>query len=145
MLRGPFAYLTVLIALAILAWGMCLPLALLGYPGLALAGLWVAASESAGRDGRRAEMAAVWVAYFGMVLALTGVVWCVDSPLAGSSPSAEDRRTGSNTAYVGGATAVLSAVAGYALRLRRKAGERPAPAPAANHAEPDAPRGGDGP
>ena len=61
---------------------------------------------------------AVWVTYLGLLLCLTGITGCVESSLAGSWPTEEEKRFSSNVAYVGAGIATPASVVGYVLGVR---------------------------
>jgi len=96
-----------------------LPLAIfVGYPALLLIGLesllrWLN-GELKG-PGRRASL---WAIYLGFVLILHGITICFDTPLAGGSPSDEQKRIGNGLAYLGAAMAGVSAVVSFVLDPR---------------------------
>lgn len=118
MVRGPFAFLAVVLTVGV-GTVVLMPVAvLLGYPGLVLAGVWAAREWAAGRLDRPAGTAAVWATYLGLVLAVHGLVLGADTALAGAPPSDEQRRAGARLAWTGGALAGAAAVAAYAAGRR---------------------------
>jgi hypothetical protein len=114
----------------LLATTVCLvflPFAILiGYPWLIGIGFWYAGLWYAGRVVRPAQVAAVWVAYLGLILILHGILLGFDTALAGAPPTAEEKRFGRMVAYLGGAIAGVSVVAAYATEIwLRIVGEKP--------------------
>jgi hypothetical protein len=129
VVKGPFLFLALLL-IGTVVCPLFLPLAiLLGFPVLFFIGLWYAGRWLTGRLERPAEVVAVWAAYLGLILTIQGILLCADTALAGASPSAEQKRFGTGLAYLGGAVAVASVVAAYALDLRRRAAHKKAVKP----------------
>jgi hypothetical protein len=126
VVKGPFLFLALLL-LGTVVCPIFLPLAvLLGYPVLVGIGLWYLGRSLLGRLETPAEVMAVWSAYLGLILTIQGILLCADTALAGAPPSAEQKRFGTGLAYLGGAVAVASVVAAYALDLRRRTAHKKA-------------------
>lgn len=120
MFRGPFVLLALLF-LVTLVMPLFLPIIVLfGYPMLAGIGLWLIARGLVGRLERPAEMAAVWMTYLGLILAVHGILIAADISLKGAPPSEEEKGFGYRLAYAGGTLAGLSVVAAYGLDLRNR-------------------------
>jgi hypothetical protein len=120
MFRGPFLPLACFLG----ATAVCtifLPFALLfGYPWLIGIAIWYTGRWMLGRLEKPAEVAAIWTAYLGLILILHGAVISFDTALAGTPPTAAQKRFGNRLAYVGAAIALTSIIVAYTVDLRRR-------------------------
>lgn len=115
MFRGPFACMALLL-LGSTVTLIFLPLAvILGYPTLLAIALYYFGRWVVGRLADPVGVAAIWAVYLGLVVCLHGILICFDTALAGAPPTPEEKRFGTNLAYVGGALAVAAVISAYAL------------------------------
>ncbi len=113
MFQQPFKGLAIFLIATILC-PICLPLAVLvGYPALLMVGVACLVRWRQGELKTPAQAVSLCAMYLGFVMILHGVVVCTDTPLAGSPPSAEEKRFGTGLAYLGAAIAGGSAIAAY--------------------------------
>jgi hypothetical protein len=112
----------------------CLPIALVGYPVLAVVGLSRLANAFLieGRplwpldpEPRGTRDAALWSLCLGFVVILHGILIGIETPFTSPS-SLEEKRLGRAVAYCGGGLALGSAIAAYAFdREARRSAKKP--------------------
>ena len=127
MLKWPFLPLAIIlfvtgVTVILLPFGI-----MLGYPWLAMSGIFLLAKWSRGRLPDAAQVATTWLCWLGILICLHGILLGADFSIGGAPSSVAELQFRRRVAKAGGALAIVSAVSSFVISIgRRRSSKKPA-------------------